>query len=1376
MISTKPIDSKRLLVGTELHEGWSDLLHAVKKIKGLHRQTLPLKPVSREEELPLSFAQQRLWFLSRLEPNSPVYSTIRAYRIRGPLNVAVLEQSLNEIVRRHEILRTTFPAEEGEPVQVIAPTLTLSLPVIDIQEFTESERMIETRRFINGVIKRPFNLAQGPLVRTTLLQLGQGEYVLLMSTHHILFAGQAWGGVNRELSVFYEAFSAGKSSPLPDLSIQYADFAYWQRKWLQGAVLDALLSYWKQQLGNGFPSLPLPTDRPRPAVQSFQSERQSFAISKHLTDSLKYLSRREGITLFTTLLAAFKVLLYRYTAQQDILVFSPAISQSQSELRKLIGLFTNFLPLRTDLSENPPFRKLLGRVRETVMGAYAHQEMPFDKLVDELQLQRSSSHMALFQVLFIYHNTPAFPLKLSDLTLSPLEIDRGTAKFDLSLFMENNGQNLTASLRYKTDLFDADTITRMIGHFQTLLEGIVIDPEKRISSLPLLTQVEQQKMLVTWNDTQTKYSQDESITQLFEAQVERNPEATAFLFEDQELSYDKLNRRANQVAHYLQRLGVGPEVVVGLCIKPSFEMVVGVLGILKAGGAYLALDPTYPKERLAFMLEDAQVPVFLTQKQFEAVVPKGETQIIYLDSDGAIIAQQSEENPDSYVATENLAYVAYTSGSTGKPKGVLGLHRGAVNRFKWMWKTYPFEADEVCCLISSLSFVDSVWEIFGPLLRGISIVIIPNEVLKDPHLLVNALAQNHVTRIVLVPSLLHVILETYDSLQDRLPALKFWFSSGEALSIELCRRFMRITPQGVLINLYGLAEVSADSIWYDTSNGKLLTSVPVGRPIANTQIYILDSNLQLVPIGVPGELHIGGAGLARGYLNRPGLTAKTFIPNFFSDKINSRLYKTGDLGRWQPDGNIEVIGRIDTQVKIRGFRIELGEIEAVLSLHPDVRDAVVTTREYGPDDKRLVAYIVLNREQTSKSDQLRRYLKQKLPYYMVPSIFVLVDALPLMPNGKVDHRALPAPDKVKPGPAVTFVTPHDELELQLQKIWEKILGVKNVGIIDNFFDLGGDSLLAVRLFSEIQKIFSRELPLATLFQAPTIDKFASIIRQEGYPAPWSSLVPIQPGGSRPPFFCIHGCTGRVLHFYDLARLLGPEQPFYGLGALGLEKEHVPHNQIEDMAAHYIKEIRSIQFNGPYFIGGSGAGCTIVLEMAHQLESQGQNLALLVLMTPSPNQPNLSYSDPSAYGKSLGKFFYLLINLIKRRPLIPAIKNAFLNRILWHWRIFHRFIPIEIHRWRHFRDDFNEARLSYTPKAYRGRITYFLREEFSRDPQKGIGDWYDIAVGGLDVRLVPGTINSMWWEPHVQILAEQLKACLGEAQMNGQEFIKGLTDD
>jgi len=1044
-----------------------------------------VRSVSRKEELPLSFAQERLWFLDQLEPGNTAYGIPIAYRLQGSLDVAALEWSLNEIVRRHEVLRATFAVVDGRPAQVIAPEMRLTLPVEDLRGLPEAEQEAEVERWATEEAHHPFDLAQGPLLRATLLRLNEEEHVLLLTMHHIVSDGWSMGVFNRELAVLYEAFSAGEPSPLPELPIQYADFAVWQRGWLQGEVLEEQLAYWRQHLGDDLPVLELPTDRPRPAAQSFRGAHQTFVLSNALTESLKALSRQEGVTLFTTLLAAFKTLLYRYTGQEDVVVGSPIANRNRSEIEGLIGFFVNTLVLRTDLSGNPTFRELLGRVREVTLGAHDHQDLPFEKLAEALQPERDLSHNPLFQVMFAFQNAPAEVLALPGLTVTPLEVESKAAQFDLTLSMEDMGRGLKGAVEYNTDLFDGATIERMIGHFETLLGGIVVNPEQRLSELPLLTEAERLQLLVEWNDTEADYPQDQCIHQLFEERAARTPDAVAVVFEKEQLSYAELNRRANQLARHFQKLGVGPEVLVGLCVERSLEMVVGLLGILKAGGAYVPLDPAYPKERLAFMLEDTQTPVLPTQERLRENLPQHGARVVCLDMDWEAIAKESDKNPDSTVTAGNLAYVIYTSGSTGRPKGVLVPHQGLLNMSEAQVRTFELGPGDRVLQFASLSFDAATFEIFMALRVGATLCLGTQESLLPGPTLIEMLQDLGVTIVTLIPSALASLPI------EKLPHLHTITVAGEACSVDLVARWAEGRR---FFNLYGPTEATIWTTAAECVDGS--HKPPIGHPVDNTGIYLLDTHLQPVPVGVPGELHISGVSLARGYLNRPDLTAQKFIPNPFSDEPGARLYKTGDLARYLPDGNIEFLGRIDHQVKIRGFRIELGEIEAVLGQYPAVWETVVLAREDTPSVKQLVAYVVPKNGQVPAISELRRFLKENLPDYMVPSAFVMLDALPLTPNGKVDRRALPAPDKkVFLNLQEAFVAPRTSIEEQLTEIWAGLLGMGRVSIHDNFFDLGGHSLLAAQLLSRVNEAFQVELSLRSLFETPTVAGLAMTVVQ-----------------------------------------------------------------------------------------------------------------------------------------------------------------------------------------------------------------------------------------------------------------------------------------
>ena len=1063
-----------------------------KKGESVPKTTQTISRRTEASSAPLSFAQQRLWFIDQLEPGNPAYNNLDAFRLTDRLNVAALERTTSEIVKRHEALRTTFPTVDGQPVQIISQTLSVPLRVTDLSHLPAVGREAEAERLVREEAQRPFDLAQGPLLRTTLLRLGEEDHILLLAMHHIVSDGWSGGVLFQEITALYEAFSTGKPAPLPELPVQYADYAVWQRGWLQGEVLEKQLSYWRERLSGAPPVLELPTDHPRPAVQSFRGARQSVMLSKSLTEALRTLSQREGATLFMILLAAFQTLLRRYSNQEEIVVGSPIAGRTRPETEGLIGLFVNTLVLHTDLSGDPSFRELLGRVREVALGAYAHQDVPFEKLVEELQPKRSLSHTPLFQVMFILQNAPRLALNLSGLTLKSLEFDNGTAQFDVTLSVVEVAEGLQAKFEYNTDLFDAATITRMLKHFQVLLEGVVANPDQRLSELPLLTEAERHQLLIEWNDTAVEYPRDICLHELFEAQVTRTPEAVAVVFEEEQLTYRELNRRANQLARYLRKLGVGPEVLVGIMMERSIEMVVGLLGILKAGGAYVPLDPAYPQERLSFMLEDARVPVLLTQARLAESLPQSEAEVVSVDALREVIAQEGVENPAGGATAENLAYVIYTSGSTGRPKGAMNSHRGICNRLLWMQDAYQLTGADRVLQKTPFSFDVSVWEFFWPLLTGARLVVAQPGGHQDSDYLVKLITEQKITTLHFVPSMLQVFLEGWGL--ETCDSLKQVMCSGEALPFELQERFFaRLNAE--LHNLYGPTEAAVDVTFWACERESNRRTVPIGRPIANTQIYLLDRRLQPVPVGVPGELYIGGVGVARGYLNRPELTAERFIPDPFSAEDGARLYKTGDLARYLPDGNIEYLGRIDHQVKLRGFRIELGEIEAVLQQYAGVRDVVVLLREDGPGDKRLVAYVAVRGEAAPGPAELRRFLSERLPEYMVPQAFVLLDELPLTPNGKVDRRALPEPDGARPEPGAGYVAPRGAEEEEVARVWAEVLKVERVGADDNFFELGGHSLLVMQVVSRLRRSLGVELPLRSLFEAPTVVGLAEAIKK-----------------------------------------------------------------------------------------------------------------------------------------------------------------------------------------------------------------------------------------------------------------------------------------
>jgi amino acid adenylation domain-containing protein len=1371
----------------------------------------PIPKIDPNQPIPLSYGQQQIWFLSQLEADLPLYNQPFTIRIPGKLDVIALENSLNEIIHRHEILRTTFEVIDGEPVQVVQPELKLKLTLVDLQHLPAELRETEVIRLATLETCQPFNLHTGPLLRVTPYQLGEEDFRIFLTMHHIISDGYSVYTVFlKELVALYNLETGDQPvslENLPDLPVQYAAFSVWQRQWLQGEWLEPHRQYWQQQLAD-LPTLQLPTDHPRPPIPSYRGARQRFTLSKALTEALKTLARQEGVTLFMTLLAAFKTLLARYSGQEDIVLGTATAGRSRPEIENLFGFFLNMLVLRTNLAGDPSFRELLGRVREMMLATQAHEVYPFDELLHLLGRSRNLSQNPLFQVLFVLE--PAANHLNAGWTLSQLEVDTGTAKFDLYLELDETPEGLVGRVEYSTDLFEAATITRMIGHFQTLLAGIIANPHQLLSQLPILTEAERYQLLVEWNNTHLDYPQDACVHQLFEAQVERTPDAVAVIFERDTLTYRQLNTYANQVAHYLRSQGVQTETLVGVCMDRSFEMIIGLMGILKAGGAYVPLDPAYPAERLALILQDTQLGMILTQERHQDKLRQSSqtAQLLCLDAGWEMFAGNPEHNPESEVTLDNLAYVMYTSGSTGTPKGVLALHRCPVNRF--YGEIFPLEPHEICCQKTSLNFVDSIWEIFKPLMHGLPTVIIPNDILRDPPQLIHTLAKHQVTRIMLVPSLLRVLLDVEPNLQSRLPHLKYWFCGGEALSTELAERFLHQMPNAILLNLYGLSELW-DVTWYDIRN--LPTQphiaagafVPNGRPIPNVQVYLLDAHQQPVPVGVIGEIYVGGDGISRGYLNRPELTAERFIAfrdagemgrwgdgeetiitNYQLPISNYPIYKTGDLGRYRSDGTIEYLGRIDHQVKIRGFRIEAGEIELLLAQHPQVRQAVVVTREDQAGNLRLVAYIIPQNQQKIEDlnkTNLREFLLEKLPDYMVPSAFVILEKLPLTPSGKVNRLALPAPEFELS--TSTFVAPRNSLETQIQAIWEDILGVKPIGVKDNFFELGGHSLLAVRLFAQLEKTFQKHIPLSILFQASTIEKLAEFLcTTDQALCPNSanlanniSLVPLQPNGDKKPLYVVHTVGGHLMRYNDLLKYIPKDQPVYGLQSAGLNGITKPYQTVEEMAAHYIKEIQTFQPEGPYLLGGSSFGGMVAFEMAQQLVAKGEKVDLLVLLDTQVGQTNeAEISKLTTQGNLVNKGASHLRNLsqLSRRQQINYIldwlKSRSISRlqgIIWTFKMFacrlyerlEKPLPPALREFRVLQANL-AAHKRYKPQVYPGRITLFRAgdetENLIKNPLLG---WEGLATEGIEIHDIPGHHTTIVFEPRVAVLAEKLNELL-----------------
>ncbi|MGD9250888.1 MAG: amino acid adenylation domain-containing protein [Desulfobacterales bacterium] len=1042
---------------------------------------------------PTSFAQQRLWLLDELESGS-AYNFHTGLRLTGRIDVSALEKALKEIVRRHEALRTTFRSAGGRPVQVIADNMLFEMPLVDLSGQPDPDREAEAERLVKDAAMHRFNLGKGPLFCAALIRLSEEKHILLLTMHHIVVDEWSMGVLAYELAALYKAFSKGEVSPLPELPIQYADFAHWQREWLQGEVLENHLSYWRKQL-KGVRVLQMPTDHPRPAVQTYRGACQSLLLSATLTDALKDLSQTEGTTLFITLLAAFNTLLYRHSGQEDIVVGSPIANRNRAEIEGLIGFFVNSLAMRTNLSGNPTFRELIRRVQGAALGAYEHQDLPFEKLVEELNPERDISHTPLFQVMFNMTHVRDIAFELHNLSVERLPSIESESKFDFTLYVVENASGIGMRLVYNTDLFDSWRMAQMLSQYQTLLAAIVSDPNQRISELSLLKEAERHQILVDWNDKAADYPEDQCIHTLFEAMAEHAPEAGAVIFGNEQLSYHELNCRANQLAHYLRLRGIGPEQVVAICMERSLEMVIGLLAILKAGGAYVALEPDFPGARLLFMLEDTQPGLLLTQERFLARIPEYSMAVVCLDRDGELFAHEQVSNLEPITTAEDLAYVTYTSGSTGKPKGILTSHRNVVQNLHALIRNYSLNATDIVLQLPSFSYDASVRDMFGPLLAGARIVVVRNDEVKDPSALVAKIAENHVTCILsIVPSLLTQLVEAGSQEDFSFAAFRHISVAGEPLPMALCKKVQDLFGCNV-VNQYGPSECTMISSYHRVDNFDGNRNIAlIGRPLANSQFYILDEYLNPVPVGVAGEAYIGGLGVSRGYLNLPELTAEKFVPHPFSNAPGARLYNTGDLLRYLPDGTMEFLGRRDFQVKLRGFRIELGEVEATLRLHPAVSEAVVVAREDRPGDKRLVAYVVAPAaERGPSTGELRTFLQERLPDYMIPAALLYLDALPLTANRKVDRRALPVPDERRPDLDQRFAAPRTPAEKVLAKIWGEVLGLERVGVHDNFFELGGHSLLATQVMSRARDHFEMELPLLRLFKTPTITGLSELI-------------------------------------------------------------------------------------------------------------------------------------------------------------------------------------------------------------------------------------------------------------------------------------------
>jgi amino acid adenylation domain-containing protein len=1290
-----------------------------------HTERIPRR--SDSGPAPLSFTQERLWFLAQLEPESAAYNEIQVYRITGPLNILALERSLDALAARHDSLRVCFREMDDRVMQVAGPLPPTHLNVVDLTATPADQQISAAWREIDSAGGVIFDLTHPPLWRVFLLRMGEDDHIFVRISHHIITDGWSGSIFWRELGHFYAAFvSDSQLVPLPELPISYADFSVWQRERLQGERLAGLVTYWRNRLA-GLEPLNLPTDHPRPAQPSHRGALAHFQLDQGLSNSLSVLARASGASLYMLLLAAFQLLLHRYSGQGDIVVGSPIANRTRPELEQVYGFFANTLVLRADCGGNPSFRSLLAQVRKNALDAYQHQDLPFEKLVEELHPVRDMRRHPIVEVMFALQNAPQANVGLAGTTMQRLERTATTSKFDLSLFLYERSGGIEGRFEYATDLFDPSTIQRMIGHFQTLLAGIVADPDCPIANLPLLTAAERQRILVEWNQTAADYPADKTIHQLFAEQAARTPDAVAIIDGESWLTYRELDETTDRLAHYLLGLDVQPGEPIGIYLERSAEGILAMLAVLKAGAAYVPLDMASPPARLAKLFVEAGLRFVLTQSRHSTDLSTQKVETILLDTIHEKLACLSSAPLQVPVLADGMAYVMYTSGSTGVPKGVAVPHQAVVTLVYNTDYIQLTPADVIGC-VSNPAFDASTFEVWGALLMGAAAVIIPKEDILTAWRLSQIIHRAGVTTLFVTTALFNHLIEEDATVFQSIDTLLF---GGERVSARHVADCHTGGSPRRLLHVYGPTETTTFATWHPIVPAEVNAgSIPIGRPLANKQAYILNSHQQPVPIGIPGELYVGGAGLALGYLNRPDLTAERFIPHPFSDVPGARLYRTGDLARYREDGVIEFLGRVDRQVKIRGFRVEPGEIEAVLREYPAVREVVVGIVDDESGGKRLIAWWIA-RGETADAAALRGFLRQRLPDYMIPADFVHVDALPLNSNGKVDVARLPLPEgEHHLEPAHVPQTP---LEQQLLAVWRQVLRKGNLGVDDNFFDAGGHSLLAVRLMSQVSQATGQELPVASLFYGPTIREQAALLEKKGWSPPWTSLVPVQPAGTRPPLFLVPPAASTSVRFAPLSKFLGPDQPVYGFDPVGIDGSQ-PHTTVEEIAEHFVEELRLLQPNGPYLLGGMCFGGHVVIEMARQLQAQSQFIPVIYIFDASPpaNGPSWSYQP---IHRNLAYYVRRSIDRWQQGNYLYALRGFMLGR-LQRWLRNHNQ-P----RSAEFEAVINAnriAQLSYRANFIESKIVLFQSAQYRRLQLSQ--SWSELSPYPIDIVHFPNTTH------------------------------------
>jgi amino acid adenylation domain-containing protein len=1323
------------------------------------RRPAPAEALQRRRpaDLPLSFGQERFWFLEQLDPGNPVHAVSGLVRIRGAPAPAVLQDSFSELVRRHEILRTRFVEHAGYGSQLIDPPVPFALEVVDLSSLAVSEREAEARRLGESVAAAPFDLGAGVLMRARLFRLSADEHLAVVAMHHIIADGWSMGVLVRELGAIYSAFAHGRPSPLAELAVHYADYALWQRARLAGPVLQRHIDYWREALTGAPLTLPLTTDRPRPNVQSFRGARFTFSLGADLTAALKLLAARERVTPYMVLLAAYQIVLARQSGQDDLLVGSPVAGRGRPDLEGQIGFFVNSVVLRARVAADATLAEHLQQVKATALGAYAHQELPFDKVVELLQPDRDLSRHPIFQVWITYQNTPQTAFDFEGVAIEFLAAAHVRAMFDLSLFVEEAEEGLACALEYAADLFDASTMERFSGQLRRVLEQMASDLGVRVGAVDLLDPAERTQVLEAWNATAMACPSG-TLHELISVGALAWPDSVAAVCGDEALSYAELERRSNQLARRLQGLGVGPDMVVGLCVERSLEMVVGLLGILKAGGAYLPLDPEYPAERLAFMLQDAAAPVVLTQAALDERLPSHWGRTLCLDADWPSVAALPDTPVASGAGPQNLAYVIYTSGSTGRPKGVMLTHAAAVNHMSWMAACHPLGGDDAVLQKTSVSFDASVWELFAPLLEGARLVLPPGDEARDFDRLRAAVEGGGVTRVQFVPAALGAYLEGAAGGSR----LRDVFCGGSVLTSGL-REAVAAKLGCRLHNLYGPTEACIDATWHSCAEDEQGPS-PIGRPIWNMRAYVLDAGLQPVPVGVAGELWLAGAGLARGYLGRAALTAERFVACPFGP-AGERMYRTGDLARWRANGTLDYLGRLDEQVKVRGFRIELGDIEHALSAHGDVAQCAVQAQPDG-GDLRLVAYVAPKLGAELDAGALRTHLGRSLPGYMLPQQYVVLEGLPRLANGKLDRKALPDADGARP--AAGYTAPRTATEETLAALWADVLGRPQIGVHDNFFDLGGDSIKSIQIVARARIALGVNVALSLLFEAPTVAEFADRLPNlqnaaggldsEDILAP---LLPLHTHGEGPPIFCVHPAIGFSWCYSRLVQALEGRHPIYGLQATAFAGRPEFYASVSDMASDYVRRIREVQPTGPYHLIGYSFGGLVAHEMARLLQAAGERIGLLgIADTEAMEATGRQRPDDASLATNLFKFLRLdgthlvqdgavdvvdLVTFLIEQQQLPDIFSADDAEFLV--KIYRGVIDLEY---------------AFSPGVVDGDVIYFAATHESLPWLQRMSSWGPHVRGRIDVSEIDSDHADMFTGPAVNQIAATLRTRLAAA--------------